>query len=114
MAGTSMLFGLGAFGPVAADLAGDVGAVPVAADDQRLDVLLIEVPSAWTTVGSSIRISSANDSSLPLCGVAEARIRASVRGEQPGQPVVLGRGVGDVVGLVDDDGVPVLLSRWAM
>ena len=44
-----------------------------------------------TAVGSSSRISSANDSALPLCGVAEARISASVlRGEQPRQPVVLG------------------------
>ena len=56
-------------------------------------------------------MSSAKDSALPLCGVAEARISASLFGEQPGEPVVLGGVVGDVVRLVDDHGVPVLLLQ---
>ena len=38
------------------------------------------VPSGRTAVGSSSRISSAKDSGLPLCGVADARISASVVG----------------------------------
>ena len=41
----------------------------------------IRVPSGLTALGSSIRISSAKDSGLPLCGVAEARMSASVREE---------------------------------
>ena len=69
-------------------------------------------PPGGIAEGSSSRISSANESALPLCGVAEARMSAShVCGQQPGQPVVLGGRVGEVVRLVDDDGVPPLLAQ---
>ena len=44
----------------------------------RLTSFSITSPSGRTAVGSSKRTSSAKDSGLPLCGVAEARISASV------------------------------------
>ena len=47
------------------------------------------VPSGRTAVGSSSRISSAKDSSRPLCGVADARISASVRGARVRASVLL-------------------------
>ena len=110
LAGTSMLFGSMRSAQSPPTTLGDLRAVPVAADDQARTSSSISSPSGRTALGSSIRISSANDSALPLCGVALARMSASVRLlEQPREPVVLRRVVGDVVRLVDDDGVPVLL-----
>ena len=98
--------------PVGADHTGHLGAVPVPADHQPVDLASAAAsPSGRIADGSSSRISSANESARPLCGVAEARISASeLRGQQPGQPVVLGRRVGQVVRLVDDHGVPALLA----
>ena len=49
---------------------GDLGAVPVPADDEALRPRPRSMsPSGVTAVGSSSRISSAKDSFLPLCGV---------------------------------------------
>ncbi len=78
-AGTRRLFGSCRSAQSAPTTAGDLGAVPVAADDQPLHGLVAgSSPSGGTAAGSSSRISSAKDSLRPLCGVAEARISASV------------------------------------
>ena len=60
-------------------------------------------------VGSSSRISSANDSVLAVVrgGRGEDQ-RLGVRGEHAGELVVQGAGVGEVVRLVDDHDVPLL------
>ena len=48
---------------------------------RRFTSSVIRSPPGVTAVGSSRRTSSAKDSGLPLCGVADARMRASVFGE---------------------------------
>ncbi|KKY61153.1 hypothetical protein Tanf_08880, partial [Tannerella forsythia] len=69
-----------ALSPVGPGDAGHLGVVAVASLHQTLRSPLSSSPWGLTPVGSSSLMSSAKDFRLPLCGVAEARMRASVLG----------------------------------
>ena len=85
--------------------------MPVATNDQRLDLASISSPSGGTT--RRVEQPDQLGEGLLLAVVRGGAGQDQSLGAAPaaGEPVVLGRGVGDVVGLVDDDRVPVLLLQ---
>lgn len=106
---------LGTFGPVAAHLGCDVGTVAVPADEQRLDVLLGEgaVRSDHRGIQEPQQFGKGFLSTVVRGGRREDQ-RLGVRGEHPRQLVVLGAGVGEIVGFVDDHGVPLLTFQMRL
>ncbi|MPM63295.1 hypothetical protein SDC9_110175 [bioreactor metagenome] len=104
--------GLLALGPVGADDVGDLGAVPVAADDQPFDLLGAE-PAVGGHGGRFEQADQLRERLLPAVvrGRGGQDQRVGARGEDAGQPVVLGGGVGDVVRLVDDHRVPAVAAQ---
>ena len=69
---------LRALGPHVRDLVCHVRTAAVPAYEEMLNVFGVVVVGSAMAVGSSKLMSWANDSGLPLCGVALARISASV------------------------------------
>ena len=96
-----------ALGPVRADLAGDLGAVPVPPDDQAAHLVLDD--RAVRAHGGRLEQPDQLGEGLRLAVVRRGRRedqRVGVRREHAGELVVQRLGVGHVVGLVDDDRVP--------
>ena len=75
----------------------------------------VESVRSAIAVGSSRRISSANDSALPLCGVARGQDQRVGVARPAGGPARCSgcASFDQVVRLVDDDRVPALLAQVA-
>ena len=101
-----------ALGPVRADDAGHLGAVPVPPDDQAAHLVFDD--RAVRAHGGRLEQPDQLGEGLRLAVVRRGRRedqRVGLRREDAGELVVQRGGVGDVVGLVDDDRVPGLLSQ---
>ena len=104
--------GLEALGPVCAHLLGHLGAVAVSSDGELLDALGVEVAVGLDGGGVEEADQLGERLARPVVrGGGGEDEGVGLRREDAGQAVVEGGGVGDVVRLVDDDGVPVVAAQ---